>query len=338
MHPLKRLILLYRNNRKAASTVTAAAGGGLYFLARFLLESDLWRRGFDSPAAWVLIVIGLGAGLALFTYGFSVWREKRTIENIPTSKVRSLAMGLVEVSGWAQPKALLKSPITATDCVYYKFLVERRERRGRSDQWVVVSQGASTNYFYVDDGTGRILVDPVEADIHLSQDYRYSDAVSAGNTLGQLFNVGTFSQRMRYTEWYILPGDEVYVMGTVTRWKNELQDRQFALAERLKELKADRERMMQFDRDGDGVIDADEWEAARQHAEQDILRQELDNPRDETDDLVIARDPLQRTMMISDRSEKDLVKSKAAAAWLLLIFGAVLVVGSACLLVSKLRR
>lgn len=336
MHPLKRLIRLYRENRKAASTVTAAAGGGLYFLARFLFESDLWRRGFDSPAAWILIVIGLGAGLAMFTYGFSVWREKRTIENIPTSKVRSLAMGLVEVSGRAQPKALLKSPITATDCVYYKFLVERRERRGKSDQWVTVSQGASTNYFYVDDGTGRILVDPVEADIHLSQDYRYSDAVSAGNTLGLLFNVGTFSQRMRYTEWYIIPGDLVYVMGTVTRWRNDQQERQFALAERLKELKADRERMKEFDRDGDGVIDADEWEAARQRAEQDILRQELDNPRDETDDLVVARDPMNHLMIISDQSEKQLVRGRATTAWLLLVLGAALSLGSLCLLVRKI--
>jgi single-stranded DNA-binding protein len=338
MHPLQRLIRLYRENRKAASTVTAAAGGGLYFLARFFLESDLWRRGFGSPVVWVFIVIGLGVGLAMFTYGFTVWREKRTIENIPTSKVRSLAMGLVEVSGQAQPKALLKSPITATDCVYYKFLVERRERRGKNDTWVAVSQGASTNYFYVDDGTGRILVDPVEADIHLAQDYRYTDAASAGNTLGLMFNVGSFGQRMRYTEWYIVPGDQVYVMGTITRWRNDQQERQFALAERLKELKADRDRLMQFDRDGDGKIDADEWEAARQQAEQDILRQELDNPRDESEDLVIARDPLNHLMIISDKSEKDLVKSKAATAWLLLIFGAALAVASLCFLVGRMRH
>ncbi len=338
MHPLKRLIFLYRNNRKAASTVTAAAGGGLYFLARFLFESELWRRGLDSPAIWIFIIVGLGAGLAMFTYGFSVWREKRMIENIPTSRVRSLAMGLVEVSGQAQPKALLKSPITATDCVYYKFLVERRERRGKSDHWVTVSQGASTNYFYVDDGTGKILVDPVEADIHLERDYRYTDAVSAGNTLGLMFNVGAFSQRMRYTEWYIVPGDTVYVMGNVIRWRNDQQERQFALAERLKELKADRERLMQFDRDGDGKIDADEWEAARERAEQDILRQELDNPRDEGEDLVIARDPQNQLMIISDKSEKDLVKSKAVSAWLLLIFGAALAVASLCFLTARIRR
>lgn len=338
MHPLKRLILFYRNNRKAASSITAAAGGGLYFLARFFLESDLWRRGLDSPVVWILIVVGLGAGLAMFTYGFSVWREKRTIENIPTSKVRSLAMGLVEVTGQAQPKAMLKSPITATDCVYYKFLVERRERQGKSDRWVVVSQGASTNYFYVDDGTGRILVDPVEADIHLAQDYRYTDNVSAANTLGMMFNVGSWGQRMRYTEWYIIPGDTVYVMGTVTRWRNDQQERQFALAERLKELKADRERLMQFDRNGDGQIDADEWEAARERVEQDILRQELDNPRDESEDLVIARDPLNRLMIISDKSEKDLVRSKAVTAWLLLIFGAALAVASLCFLAGRIRH
>lgn len=336
MHPLKRLIRFYHDNRKAASTAIAAAGGGLYFLLRTFFESDLWRRGFDSPAIWAFIIIGLGGGLALFTYGFAVWREKRMIENIPTSKVRSLAMGLVEVSGQARPKVLLQSPITATQCVYYKFLVEKRVRQGKGERWVVVSQGASTNYFHVDDGTGRILVDPVEADIHLERDYRYSDRASAAGFGAGLGNQALYGQRMRYTEWYVVPGDPVYVMGTITRWKNALEDRQFKVADMLRELKADRKRMMRFDRDGDGRIDADEWEAARQHVEQDILRQELDDPRDETDDLVIARDPLQRTMIISDRSEKDLIKGKAVAAWLLLIFGAALTVGSLCLMVSKL--
>ncbi len=337
MHPLKRLTLFYQNNRRAASTIAAAAGGGLYFLIRAFLESSLWRRGFNSPVDWIFIVIGLGGGLALFTYGFAVWREKRLIENIPTSKVRSLAMGLVEVSGQAQPKVLLKSPITATQCVYYRYLIERRERRGKSDQWVVVGQGASTNFFYVDDGTGRILVDPVEAEIHLEKDYTYTgtefnDRLSSGFGL----RAGNWGQRMRYTEWYIVPGDHVYVMGTVTRWRNTLEDRQFKIADRLRQLKADRERLMKFDRDGDGRIDADEWEAARERVEQDILRQELDNPRDESEDLVIARDPLHRIMIVSDKSEKDLVNSKAVAAWLLLIFGAALTVGSVCLLVARL--
>ncbi len=336
MHPIKRLTLFFRNNRRAASTISAVVGGALWFFGRIFLDSRFWHGSDTGAVSWLLVILGLGAGLMMFTYGFSVWREKRMIENIPTSKVRSLAMGLVEVCGQAQPKALLTSPITSTRCVYYKYLVERRERRGKSDRWVVVSQGASTNYFYVDDGTGWILVDPVEADIKLNQDYRYADAMSAEDIMGSFVRFGGFGERMRYTEWYIVPGDQVYVMGAVTRWKNDVQDRQFALADKLRELKADKERMREFDRNGDGVVDAEEWEAARERVEQDILRQELDNPRDASDDYVIARDPSNHTMIVSDQSEKQLVRGKAVTAWLLLIFGAALLIGAVCFMAAKL--
>jgi len=335
MHPLQRFRNRYQENRRVFGGILGGLAGAAMAVFRILFEPRLWS-GRAPLAVWILIGLGLALGLLLFTYGFSIWRQKRLIENIPTSKVRSLAMGLVEVCGQAQPKVLLPSPITATQCLYYRFLIERYERRGRSSQWVVVSQGASTNFFYVDDGTGRILVDPVEAEINLNKDYSYTGHDSLGAATSFFKNSGLFGQRMRYSEWYILPGDQIYVMGTVTKWKDAYQDRKFALAEKIKELKADGERLKQFDLDQDGRIDAQEWELARQRIEQEILRQELDNPRDEHDDYVIARDPLQGVMIISDRSEKELVRGKAIQAWATIVLGAALFLAGVWMLASKI--
>ena len=70
---------------------------------------------------------------AFFAAGFGVWsffrgfkrlRRKRLIENIPTSTIRGLAMGLVELYGEARTKTPLKSPLTKADCVLYMYKIE----------------------------------------------------------------------------------------------------------------------------------------------------------------------------------------------------------------------
>ena len=47
--------------------------------------------------------IGFVAGLVFFLKGFGWLKRKRLIENIPTSTIRSLAMGLVEIYGAVVP-------------------------------------------------------------------------------------------------------------------------------------------------------------------------------------------------------------------------------------------
>lgn len=336
MHPLKRIELAFQRDRKTASAVTGGILFAGFLLFKFLMSLPRSHIGMPTAVVVVLALLGLAAGVLMFTYGFAVWREKRTIENIPTSRVRSLAMGLVEVSGQARPKALLKSPITASDCVYYKYLIEKHVHSGKSNKWVVVDEGASTNYFFVDDGTGKVLVDPVEADIHIAKDYRHTGYSQGTFVSGVVLSAGSWGgHRMRYTEWRIAPGDQVYAMGTVKRWKNTLDDRRFKIAERLRLLKEDRERMKQFDTDGDGQVDAQEWELARARIEQDVLKDELANPIDDQDSFVITRDPANPVMILSDFSEKKLALRLAIKAWLLLVGGAGLIAGMAFLAKAK---
>lgn len=320
MHIIKRFQLYARNNRQQAGLgmgLSAAAG----YAAAIFSSRITWSAGPGgmAPAAYLVVALALVIGLLVLTYAFSVWREKRLIENIPTSKVRSLAMGLVEVKGVARPKAALKSPVTMTACTYYRYKIEKYVRSGKSSHWSVVDQGASTNYLYVEDETGKILADPVDADVQIGRDYQWT-GTKPGTGWG-IFG----GDKMRYSEWWIVEGEPVYVIGTVRRWKDARDDRRFKVAERLRQLKADRERIKEFDRDGDGRISADEWELARARIEQDVLREELAAPVDTADDFVIARDTTNGVMVISDKSEKELARRYGWQAAGLFVLGTGLV-------------
>jgi len=94
----------------------------------------------------------------------------------PTSKIRSLAMGLVEIYGQAlAPQGNnLKSPFSNKDCVYYKYTVEEYRQQGKHKRWVTVLSGDKIRPFYVRDETGQVLVDPASAKIDIPMDNEYS--------------------------------------------------------------------------------------------------------------------------------------------------------------------
>ncbi|MFH1770987.1 MAG: hypothetical protein ABH828_05545 [archaeon] len=94
-------------------------------------------------------------------------KQKQMIENIPTSKIRSIAMGLVEIKGIAEPfrKKLLKSPFSEKDCVYYRYTVEEYRSSGKNSRWVTIASGQSNDFFNLTDDTGTVLVDPKGAEV-----------------------------------------------------------------------------------------------------------------------------------------------------------------------------
>lgn len=242
-------------------------------------------------------ILGLCIGAYLFFYGFIEIRKKRFIESIPTSKIRSVAMGLCEIAGTAKEKVLLKSPLTNTECVYYRFLVEKEVSDSKGNRsWRTVKKGSSTNYFYVEDGTGNILVDPLGAEMMLIKDYR------------NIEKKGIFAPKMRYTEWYIKPGDYTYVLGTVKKFKDAEQEHKEKLLARIRELKEDKDKLMQFDADKDGQISVEEWDTARQALEQTLIEEELKNPQAGGDDLVMAKGDAEKTFIVADRDERDLAR------------------------------
>jgi hypothetical protein len=155
------------------------------------------------PPANHLEYIGYGfifSGMLSLMFGFKWLREKYLIENTPTSKIRSLAMGPVEINGGVETLSTVTAPYSGIQCVYCRYVMEEYEAQVINNNvhsgWKVKDKGTKHTLFYLKDDTGKVLVNPqgAEVDIPLLHD----------------MNTGS----KRWKEYIILPGQELYLFGT----------------------------------------------------------------------------------------------------------------------------
>lgn len=206
--------------------------GAALFLACLILAIGIrntvasahWTRSPDT--ALFYLALGVAGGIGLSIYGFVINERKRLIESIPTSPVRSLAVGLVEVSGRAKPeRTLLRAPFSGMPCVLYSYSVEERRESGKHARWETIAKGTSGEPFFVEDETGKVLVVPFDAQLILPEN-RTARSNSFGTlpdeTLVGLAQLGIsadgwFGQKtLRCSESRILPEETVYVLGTAS--------------------------------------------------------------------------------------------------------------------------
>ena len=118
----------------------------------------------------LLLAMGFGVGLYDFFKGFQVYREYRIIEDTPRTPIRSIAMGLVHVRGRASGSETILSPVTHTSCFFYKVDIEKWEGgRDAPPGWRHVKTDADGIKFYLEDSTGKVLVDVLGAEYDLIQ-------------------------------------------------------------------------------------------------------------------------------------------------------------------------
>lgn len=171
------------------------------------------------------LCIGFVLGIIGFFRGFKLREKKKLIENIPTSTVRGMAMGLAEVKGKAREfKGLLTSAFAKAECVFFHYKVEEYRSSGKHSHWVTIAQYASPEPFYLEDETGKLLVVPAGAEFHAKPDRRYHNGLGAKDKdifCRQLAAMGIsstskfgFGRQIRCDETYIEPGDDLYVIGT----------------------------------------------------------------------------------------------------------------------------
>ncbi len=169
-------------------------------------------------------VVGFCAGIGLFFYGFRLLQRRRLILDTPLSKIRSASMGMVEVSGLAVGPYTTIAPVTARPCYYYRTLVWEWKQEGRSKQWVKVAGECMHVPFFVDDNTGRVLVDPRGADLDLHRDFEQEFCDSFFTTKEPVpENVRAFlarhgiatSNKIKVEEFCIKPKNSLFILGTL---------------------------------------------------------------------------------------------------------------------------
>lgn len=128
----------------------------------------------------VVMIAGLflfASGI-IFLSGFRKLKIEQLVKNTPPSNIGSLSMGLVETKGRAKPaKKRLRSPFTGTPCVAYISLFQRLEGSDTDDKardYVTEFAEMKMPMFYLEDKTGKILIDPYTAkkDIKAVKIYR----------------------------------------------------------------------------------------------------------------------------------------------------------------------
>lgn len=164
-----------------------------------------------SPVLWG--IAGVGIGIFLFFRGFPHLKRKRLIQNTPTSTIRGAALGAVEVSGTVVGPYTLISPLSESDCFYYHAVA-----RSTGEEEKKVAEEVLYAPFFLDDGTGRLMVDPRGAEMELrpSVDEEYSPATGDAFTRHFLVRRGLSSSLpATLQEYYIRPGDHLFVLATL---------------------------------------------------------------------------------------------------------------------------
>jgi hypothetical protein len=180
-----------------------------------------------SPGDSIIIaVIGALVGVYLFYRGFCLLQRKRLILNTPASKIRSAAMGLVEINGLAVGPYTLTAPITGAPCYYSRTMAWQWQQRGKNSEWVKVADESLHVPFFLDDNTGRILVDPQDAEMDIHRDFHdeFSTGLFSGsmevpsNVSGFLARNGVSTdKKIKIEEYCIKPKNALFILGTLAQ-------------------------------------------------------------------------------------------------------------------------
>lgn len=244
------------------STLGFFGGAAAVFFLLVADQSDPLDRilyhGFASGAG------PLGFASLFLWFGFYKLRIKRKMENTPTSRIRSVAMGMVEVKGRTLRQYALVSPMSHLPCVFYRLT---RYRRDKNNRWRVVSVTGSDNVpFLLEDDTGRVEIDPRHATVRAGTRHE--------GVPGQIgLTRGISDSDEKWVEETIIEGTLLYVLGYASVKKDNRLTSSDKVQAALRELKQNPHRLKEFDANGDGHICADEWDAARAATEEKVLRQ-----------------------------------------------------------------
>ncbi len=287
-NPIKANLFNYRKNLRDRIVYPPAmllpfALFFLYLGARFRTPFFIW---LVFAVCFVVFTLKL----------FRVWKIMHLIEDIPTSKLRSVAAGFVEVKGRITSDKPVISPVSGSPCVYFHYVKQEFVIVGRHAKWRTIEAGEGMADFCVlRDETGEIGVNLKNASFFLTTKY-------TTNTTFMDMQYGLIgSDNIRYVEEYILDNQTVYVLGTAKPVSKSVNYGKF-----LSEIKKDKNKMKRFDLDGNGVIDAEEWEKAQKKLRDEFL--EFKQLKGQGADLVIDLDKSNGIFIVSNEKETKLLK------------------------------
>ena len=239
--------MFQRLNANRVNLVALGVIGGL------AIAGYAQKIGPSNRETWQLLwatALFASAFAAIFNY----WRLLKITE-APISTIAAAAQGYVELHGTATTKNSLKTPFHNIPCVWYRAWVYANEedQKGLPDIRGnrLLSYVESDQTFTLNDGTASCIINPKHAEvIH--------------------FEARTWRKNAhRYVEQYLPAEKKLYVLGQLNTLRH-LSDKaaiNLEVRNTLADWKTRPDQLRsRYDHNLDGMIDAAEWELARQDA------------------------------------------------------------------------
>jgi hypothetical protein len=264
--------------------------GGLHLVLLFIAAKS------ESALVWS-ICLALMAAVSLFAWVANYLRY-RYIADTPTSRVASAAQGYVELLGRSAqlPDAPLFTKFRRSPCVWYRYRVEAKRS---DDKWSIEDEGESDDLFLLIDATGQCVIDPEDAEVITTRVKTWTDL------------------DYRYTEWLLLPQDELYALGEFATISGTGATLDFDgdVSALLAAWKKDQPRLLErFDLNRDGSIDLKEWDLARRQAQREVEKNYQDI-RASSDVNVMRRPADGRLFLLSNEPPDKLITRYELWSW-----------------------
>ena len=192
---LRKVKAEYRKTGKKVSVFTAGKVTGTYISGIIGMLVIMFIMEVSLPLIFLVVFIILPLFALKNPGGDRHFMRLRAI--LPTSPIRSVAMGLAEVEGIVVPGGKLIAPIGDTECIAYEYEIEDidHDSEGRTSYTTVHSEN-KCNAFSIQDETGILDVTPEKL-----------------NLLCLPINKRYQKEGKRYTQRLLLPGDKVLLIG-----------------------------------------------------------------------------------------------------------------------------
>lgn len=220
-----------------------------------------------NPVLWALL--GFPLGIYAFIRGFFLLRRKRFIQDIPRSTIRGAPLGRVEVAGKVEGPYTILAPMSEEDCFYYRALVWSK---GERSSWRKAAEESLAAPFFLDDGTGKMMVDPRGAESDLpavfSEEYETDVPDHLRHFLSR--HAVPSGSPLKLEEYCVRPGDTLFAMGTLRENSRSSAGSGQGDAGFLSPEAADLERRGEMEADWPGAAPDPQTRTSRPSAEFDL--------------------------------------------------------------------
>lgn len=162
------------------------------------LDSTFKTAKISRLGSAIGVIVAFIIGLITLLIGFRKVRNKRIIENLPTTSSAGVTYGLTELHGLVElPSATppLSGPLSNESCISYRYLIQEKRGSGKNAKVVTIHDERKQMRFLCRDREGVTHINPTDATI---ETWRKTTERKGRKT---------------FTETRLQVGDPLYVMG-----------------------------------------------------------------------------------------------------------------------------